>query len=834
MAVLVSTATGNFTAAATWANTANFSDNETSGHVIGTSASTFTAMVPGAVTIDGFIIKVKDRAASPAGTFTCILRNLTTSSDAITVTINVADIPPPTVSLNCICWLRLKLGAPVALTAGNQYAYKMVCSNSGSQVTVWGNNAVLTNSTPSAGLVTTTTQAPVASDSLHICGEYISAGSNNTITVTMDQTASTAYGSGTSQTLCTFDINGKGVLSYGTAASTNYVLRCGGVLRVRSGGTLNIGTSGTPIPRSSTAVLEFVNTTDGEVGFYFDDNSTVDIYGESRTSGKNIDRCYLNTDEAAAQTVLGVDTDTGWLNGDTIRIAATGRTVSQSEVRTLSANAGASSLTVSAGTTHAHSGTAPTQAEVILLTRNVKIRSTSSTAQSYGLCLPIATVNISWAEFRYMSSAISGKTAALLCTTTTGAVNVSRCSFYDCEYKGIDVSGSTSNNYSITNCVAGGLNAGTNGIGFFTNVATTGTNWTVSENWVIGETGANGTGFTFNDLGGTITNNVAVGQSIGILFSESHAATTTYGTIDGNLAHTCNSGINFINIQNRMTFSNATAWRCNTYGFHFNSMNTMCVYDTLTAFGNTTSNLWLQSNTSMSYGNIYKNLTFNGEASFGTATGVTLQGATVNCVFQDCDFSSVTAHTSQDVGISAGSFPYVTQIFFNNCLFGAATEFGATTNLDPESSIRIQKRDNTNVNHKTIMRYGVLELDSSVFNTAAPSLKVTPNSASVKQPSAPMYEGIKCAVTSGSTITASVYVNKQSGYNGAQPRLIVRKNTPAGITADTVLDTMTVGTGSWEQLSGTTAAATDDAVLEFIVDCDGTGGFINVDDWQCT
>ena len=38
----------------------------------------------------------------------------------------------------------------------------------------------------------------------------------------------------------------------------------------------------------------------------------------------------------------------------------------------------------------------------------------------------------------------------------------------------------------------------------------------------------------------------------------------------------------------------------------------------------------------------------------------------------------------------------------------------------------------------------------------------------------------------------------------------------------------------WDILSGTTAAVTDDAILEFIVDCDGTAGWVNVDDWTST
>jgi hypothetical protein len=96
--------------------------------------------------------------------------------------------------------------------------------------------------------------------------------------------------------------------------------------------------------------------------------------------------------------------------------------------------------------------------------------------------------------------------------------------------------------------------------------------------------------------------------------------------------------------------------------------------------------------------------------------------------------------------------------------------------------------------------------------------------------------GFKKVIASGGTLAASIYVRKSvagdgAAYNGNQPRLIVRKNVSAGITVDTVLATASAAAGTWEQLSGTTAAVTDDAVLEFYVDCDGTTGWVNIDDF---
>jgi hypothetical protein len=58
---------------------------------------------------------------------------------------------------------------------------------------------------------------------------------------------------------------------------------------------------------------------------------------------------------------------------------------------------------------------------------------------------------------------------------------------------------------------------------------------------------------------------------------------------------------------------------------------------------------------------------------------------------------------------------------------------------------------------------------------------------------------------------------------------VVLSNPSAGITYDTVLATASGAAGSWETLSGTTAAVTEDCVLEYVVDCDGTQGWINYD-----
>lgn len=208
----------------------------------------------------------------------------------------------------------------------------------------------------------------------------------------------------------------------------------------------------------------------------------------------------------------------------------------------------------------------------------------------------------------------------------------------------------------------------------------------------------------------------------------------------------------------------------------------------------------------------------------------TTLGGTVGAIFDSCSFGDVQT-ASGFITLTSSGF---TNITFRKCTIvdtvTIASQSGLLATQDFTSVIAFDKFNNTSGSHRAYKQYGRTESDQSTFNTAAPSEALLPNDASGKLPSGSK----KLAVASGTTATVSVYVRKSATYNGNQPRLIVKANSIAGITTDTVLDTMTVGTESWEQLSGTTATVSDDCVLEVYVDCDGTAGTVNVDDWSVT
>jgi hypothetical protein len=199
----------------------------------------------------------------------------------------------------------------------------------------------------------------------------------------------------------------------------------------------------------------------------------------------------------------------------------------------------------------------------------------------------------------------------------------------------------------------------------------------------------------------------------------------------------------------------------------------------------------------------------------------------VGGIYAPCTSSDIEWFTSSSTPIIAVRGKIL------NSKFGApSTLLNAPGQWLNDSYLGFEKYNQTAGDHRTQMKFGVLKTDTSVFNVASPSMLMTPNSATFKLESAPKGKGLLVAVANGGTVTTSVYVRKSASYNGNQPRLGVRTNPALGITVDTILATYSAGTGSWNQMVGTTAAVSDDGVLEFFIDCDGTAGAINVDDWS--
>jgi hypothetical protein len=590
-----------------------------------------------------------------------------------------------------------------------------------------------------------------------------------------------------------------------------------------------MGASGAECPRDSSMLLEFDNSADGQFGV--SNFGTFEAHGLSRTAGKDVWLCRLNTDEAAGQTILGVDTDTGWLNGDDIGIAPTSRTYSQGELRTLSGAAAATTVTVSAGITHAHSGTAPTQAEVVLLTRNVRIESVSSTNMMFFTSYHLATLTTRWAQWRYLGQNATNKRGVELWTTTGGSVDVRYCCVRDSEWSGFTIAHATAaNNYTIDSTACWQI------VGappFQQLAATTGTAWMLTNCFVCNAGGTSVNGIQLADLGGVVTNNIVTGMGLnGYNLSEVGVRAT--GTFDGNTAHSNNGygfGIQYTIWGLRLT--NVVAWRNNSVGVLINSGISDSVISG-TFFGNNPASI--QWGSSGWTSELTLRVVSNGDSSFATTHGVDLSPMTYGCVhviLDNCNFSTAggikTAHT-QDVNFSASGRQFV-KLVCRNTIMAAATEVSNKTALVARSYIARQRSDGTvNAHSRDYPALGVVAYETGTFRTAAPAEKLTPNGATADYR---LRSSVRLVpVTSGKSATISCYVRKDASYTGSAARLIVLANPSLGLDADLVLASMTGPAGTWEQLSGTvTPAAEEDGAYEACVEVDGSAGNVYVDDW---
>jgi len=816
VANLISNASSDWTGAATWAlvetgtgatqTTRSASTNTTTSYVY---SSAFTGTNTNVV--DGVLLYI-DRVTT-TGTFSVALSEDNGTTATREVTINASDLGPEP------GWVFFKFGSTLTLDGGTDYKVGIKGSSA-------GNVAVHRDAT--AGnwtrlLRRTTAATAAAADNLYIVGEWTAAGTGTDITVTMNSTVATDYG--------TLDIGDRGVLTWGTTAATAYILQLSGNLNIWEGGTYNQGTVATPMPRDSTATLQFDCATDGEFGLIVNSGGTAVLQGQSRTSGKDIDRCLLNTDEAIASTSLGVDTDTGWLDNDRIAIATTTQTATQCETGLLNGNAGASSLTVDGfggaggGLAFDHSGTSPTQAEVILLTRNVVVRSVSTTAMAYVNGAAGGNINCDWVEFRYLGENATSKKGIEL-ATTTGVVTLDYCSICDCEDGGLHLTGATLTGSITVNDLVMYNCASVNGTSAINVAATTGA--PVFNDVIVIRVASTTTAVSFQDVGLTV-NGVTVAGASGSGITVAQSETTPLRSGFSNLtAHGCTSyGCNITS--SSLYIQNVKFWRNGSYGLYFSPTNT--IIDGGSIFGNTTANVYYVGG----HGG-FLNITAGGDTSFATTYNLYIAVYVMDLLLTACDFSTVSGiKTAATADLIVGFAHISGEARLNNCKLGAATEVSGQASLAPRGRITSQRNDQTDGNHVTWLTYGRRQADATIYNTAAPSERVTPITATA--PNKVETGSRYVAVDDAGTKTISVYVRKsQTGdgtqYNGNQPRLIVKRNDALGISSDTVLDTMTAAVGTWEQLTGTTAAATDDGAFEVVVDCDGTAGWINVDDWS--
>lgn len=871
MANLICVADGNLTSAATWATTDTTAVVEPT--ILGSTALTTSnqdsvAFAPTAITVDGVAIKLASRAAgSPTNTITVTLRDTTAGADKGSVTANVSDLAVCAVTDASGGWYFFKFAAPVALTGGNNHIVRVLLSATSTAVSLWTVSPTAANWLHM--LRTTTTAAPVVGDNMHVMGEF--NGSSNPATtsthaVTMDQTAATDYGSAFvpasgDKSSSALSINNRATVTYGTSASTAYLLQLSGNCNVFAGGTLHIGASGAEIPRGSTAVLQFDCAAAGDFGLYIRSGGTFTAYGLSRTSGKNQWRCKLSADAAATNTVLNVDTDTGWLSGDDIGIAATTQTSTQTERRTLSLNASATQLTISAGLTNAHLGSGDYFAEIVLLTRSVEIRSTQSASKStFFHAGPTASVACSWISFRYISTV----TQPFQFETAAGGSLLFQYVVIQDTDSSVSSSGLANGGWTIDQTTIYNQRSTSTSLSI---AQTTGT-WTLTDLVVMGSAAVTA-GLTFADVGGSIGNLTVCGcAGGGITWTEAAVESGNGPTFVSNPTWTSHSngssggsgGFSIISTahQRNITFPTLNIWRNFPRGI---GVLAGCAMDNVEFTGTCLGNgpgtgeeptgFWFGGGNPLNDVR-FRSMTIASDSTYTSHWGILFdQRQTVanNIQFIDCVFSQTSGTRRQtsvaDIGCIADVAPGTMCVngVASNCSFNSAGTpisfyyaSGPTPSRNSKySGIRCPMFGQVAGVHRTYTPRGTFLIEQSVVDVA-PSLQIQPLEGLATPIDSNAFQagwGFLVPVLSGQTVTVSVLVEINGSYNGStNPQLVVLANEQLGFAADAVLATHSGSSGSFQLLSGTTAAAGADGVMEFVVRSYGTAGAVYLDTWK--
>lgn len=761
-------------------------------------------------------------------------------------------------------------------------------------------------------LVTTTTQSRTVNDDIIITGEIGTNSSINSFTISVDTIRSSA-------TFSNIMVTNYGSLVYSTASAYNPYMKIKGDLTIMANGFVSIGMSGSPIPVNSTASMEFVGTYSSIIGI---SGSTINYenlgYGSGiklRTGGSFYSysgltlsyKTVLTSTFSVGSRTASVSTSTNWKAGDYVVVAPT-ETYTDRESFTVSVvNSATISFTSAANFLH-RGGAFPFIAEVVNLTRNIKIFSPFS-----GYPTSISNVN--------------------------GYLYLNQTELYN-----IGVISSTNSNYTY----------GREGIYMFSNNLAYNYNRTIIENSSIRDTYS---AFSTYDtkIGGlslpitniNFDNNIVYNFTGLISFGSSNVSTTTHDS--SFLTYTPNYGLTYslsnFNITNNIFLNGSTVviWQQDVNFFSnviagMNPPSTMIINSSLlrpitlgilanykdngggyTYLGEVKDNVIhtnfyasiIQSYKSKTYGKTFSNLIFWGSSGGTTrGAGIGLQPLDSDIVFENCAFYSFiksSGSTGRDEGCggvnlynlraSSGEFTFINCTFsnnsqgiyllndnltvkLNNCYFsnnstadldfeqtsgssvfpfnpllkviGNNTQLLSTTQvtgklINQHSFIKINRITGTG-SFKSWYSGGIVQSDGSTQSISGSSVRATPSTTIRSYISTQFFSATQSGlwlVASQKTIpvfannylSISVYVKKSTStdgaaYNGSQPRLIIGSNSDLGITYDTILATATASNGIYELLTATTSVFTKNSAVNVWVDCNGSTGWINVDDWS--
>jgi hypothetical protein len=734
------------------------------------------------------------------------------STDDGSSTINCSALPPN----GSPGWVLFNLPSPY--TSGGVSTNKIGLQASATTgAIVYGSSTAVT---AIGHIIVTSTGAvdhPAATDITYIATDIVAGTAR---TVTMNNTDTTVFGAVNICSNATLNFpDAAGALQLRTAAKTLIW------------GNLVMGTVGTPITQGNSAELYWASGTG--TGFTTYNGSSLTTYGAAKTQWQR-----LAADASGSATSIALDSvPTNWANGDLVTLTTTTGTATQSETKALGADVTTTTATIAA-LSQAHKGTGTYIAYVGNLTRNVKFTSYNAAADLVNTIAAGCVASIKYAEFtncQYSAFAIN-------CNTATGG------------------------SFVLQNC---SIHGGSSGAYIFTlsNIGSPGPTVTISNNNMYTTSAVLTTSAPFQQQNFTFdTNLIVVADTSHSVFNFAQYPQTTsttigYGVITNNVM--VGGGAAMTTICEPFAHYDSNVHLCYVYGLATSSPQHWCGTFDNNYYGNPQSGATAIYTISQicGYFNV-TNSTFLGTPAYGQIDCQSVTGEFTNCTFANGGLApNTSANTHIDLTFnnctsSAGTFitwptAYGSgiNVYLNKCSW--STLLGNQSSMHHGDSLVVQNANGTAGDNRIYTLYGTVSSDSVIVNAPqTQSQRCTPQAAAsgLAVANVPMLKAClesqkyHAFVNIGQNCTFAINVRRSAAgdagganYTGDQPQLIVKRNVSAGILADTQIAVMTGSAyGSWINVSGSLSGAgittTCDAMLDFVVTCTGSTGWINVSD----
>ena len=604
--------------------------------------------------------------------------------------------------------------------------------------------------------------------SVPIEGDTVIIQNGDTITIDQDITV------GADTTTAAIDVASGGILEVLHTAAANYTLTCKGDLKTSSGGTIEFGTVANPIPaaRIFTVKLNYsAALADGKYGFI--NNGDMVLQGASK-----VVNTLLTSDLLALTKIWTIGDTTGWKVSDKVGIASTDRSWNHREQEVIQTIDSTTQITCVANISYAHSGTSPTQAEVINLTRNIVITSYNTSHNGYVYCPVGSTSNVDYVEFYMLGYNFANKHGVNIATTAIGATSFQSCSVWGLASGNRPFYLNSSQNVIINNCTCYDLSDPFR--------VYNATDNTITNNIMMG---IYDDGFHINRNNNTIENNTST-SNVRYGFNI-YGATGDVTSFDGNTSHSNLSyGFYFYNTAVSTAINNMTSWRNNNYGIYLNSAAVKI--NNIISFGNTTTNI--QVTRSLFQGTSWS---LHGDTTYSTDYGLRVDN---KCIFpspiDSCDFGTSsgikTTHSVSDITITGVDSTFLQMVLINSKL-SSGTQILYLYNTLTGSYVQCEDLGQVAYADKAWYRNGIVVRDASTYKYGSYATRFDYQYNKAEWLEYETYIPIK----DGEQIVASAWLRKNASYTDTnRPKLTI---SGQGITEDS--DQMSDVTDTWERVT---------------------------------